>query len=111
MTMSFQQWLQQGEVIYQNAMQEYHVLQTQMEELERRLASKQTELNQISAILNKPPLDTVRRVPAPPAPPTTPTPSAVVDEPDTLTLDPANNDPIARTPAGRIVRAPFAAGN
>jgi hypothetical protein len=102
--MSFQQWLQQGEVIYQSAMQEYHALQAQMEELERRLTSKQTELNQISAILNKPPLETVRRVTMPTTQP------AIADEADILAPGNGNTDPIARTPAGKIVRAPFAAG-
>jgi hypothetical protein len=108
--MSFQQWLQHGEVIYQNAMQEYHALQTQMEELERRLATKQTELNQISAILNKPPVETVRRAPLTAAAAMA-SPAPITDEGDGPAHGPGNNnDPISRTPAGRIVRAPFVAG-
>ena len=62
--MSFQQWLQHGEMLYQSAMQEYHALESQLDDLERRLAAKQTELNQVAQMMGKPPVDGNRRVSA-----------------------------------------------
>lgn len=62
--MSFQQWLQHGEMLYQSAMQEYHALEAQLEELERRLTAKQTELNQVAQMMSKPPVEGSRRVAA-----------------------------------------------
>src|SRR5580698_5494922 len=63
-TMTFQQWLQHGEMLYQSAMQEHHALEAQLDELERRLAAKQTELNQIAQMMSKPPVEGTRRVSA-----------------------------------------------
>src|SRR5580698_7623328 len=63
-TMSFQQWLQHGEMLYQSAMQEYHALEAQMDELERRLAAKQTELNQVAQMMGKPAIEGSQRVSA-----------------------------------------------
>jgi hypothetical protein len=101
--MSFQQWLQHGEVVYQNAVQEYQALQTQMEELERRLTSKQAELNQISSILNKPPVEPARR-----------SPSQSTTAPISFSNDnggiPGGIDSIARAPVGRTARVPLANG-
>src|SRR5690242_13763263 len=62
--MGFQQWLQQGETLYQNALKEFHHIESQLEELDARLAAKLTELNQIASILGKAPIESTRRLSA-----------------------------------------------
>jgi hypothetical protein len=44
---SFQEWLQQGENLYNSAMREYHDIERQLSELEARLVEKQNEVNQL----------------------------------------------------------------
>src|SRR5579884_2093692 len=63
-SMSFQQWLQQGEMIYQNALREFHAIEAQLDELEQRLVAKQAEVNQVAAVIGKPPVEGTRRVSA-----------------------------------------------
>lgn len=113
-TLSFQQWLQHGEMLYQSAMQEYHALEQQLDELERRLAAKQTELNQVATMMGKPPIEGTRRVAAQIVTP----PVEEANRP-VLTTSPngnniggnnvgstANNTNIARALAGKAVRQP-----
>jgi hypothetical protein len=105
--MTFQQWLQHGEMLYQAAMQEYHSLESQLDELERRLAAKQTELNQVATMMGKPPIEGSRRVSAQlvTSPPS--------EEPDrsTPSSSPGNNNnnsaTIARALTGKVVRQPM----
>jgi hypothetical protein len=111
--MSFQQWLQHGEMLYQSAMQEYHALEAQMDELERRLAAKQTELNQVAQMMGKPPIEGTRRVSAQLV--TTPN----TDEPDRPMVpdrpisagspngNSASTNNIARALTGKSVRQPM----
>ena len=101
-TMSFQQWLQHGEMLYQAAMQEHHALEAQLDELERRLAAKQTELNQIAAMMSKPPVEGARRVSA-----QIMTPPPMPEEAD-RTSNGANSTSatIARALTGMVVRQP-----
>jgi cell division septum initiation protein DivIVA len=96
--MSFQQWLQHGEMLYQSAMQEHHALEAQLDELERRLAAKQTELNQIAQMMAKPPVESTRRLSAPslPAP----------EEQDRPANGSTPGNTIARALSGRVVRQP-----
>ena len=61
---SLQQWLQQGETLYSNAVREFQAMEAQLEELERKLAAKRTEVNQIAAVVGKPPIDGARRLSA-----------------------------------------------
>src|SRR5947209_1825862 len=61
---SFQQWLQQGEMLYQSALKEFHAIETQLDELEQRLVSKQAEVNQIAAVIGKPAIEATRRLSA-----------------------------------------------
>src|SRR5918999_1056561 len=63
-TNSFQAWLQQGEQLYANAMNEYRALEQQLEEVEARLAAKLAEVNQIANVIGKPPVEGNRRVSA-----------------------------------------------
>ncbi|HET6252203.1 MAG TPA: hypothetical protein VFE47_31240 [Tepidisphaeraceae bacterium] len=99
--MSFQQWLQHGEMLYQAAMQEHSALEAQLEELERRLAAKQTELNQIAQMLSKPPVEGTRRVSAQLVTP------PISEEADRQAPSPNNTSAtIARALTGKVVRQP-----
>jgi len=106
--MSFQQWLQHGEMLYQSAMQEYHALESQLDELERRLAAKQTELNQVAQMMGKPPIEGTRRVAAkletPPAPNDVDRP--IQSNGSNGNSNSANTTNIARALAGKSVRQP-----
>src|SRR4051812_29339703 len=57
-----QSWLQQGEQLYQTALDEYHALEQQLEELEQKLVAKQSEVNQIAGVIGKPPVEGTRRL-------------------------------------------------
>lgn len=59
-----QSWLSQGEQLYASALNEYRALEAQLDDLEQKLAAKQEEVNQIAAIINKPPVDSARRLPS-----------------------------------------------
>ncbi len=61
---SFQDWLQQGESLYSNALKEYHAIEAQLEELEGRLVAKQAEVNQIAQMIGKPAVEGNRRLSA-----------------------------------------------
>lgn len=113
--MSLQQWLQHGEMLYQSTMQEYHALEAQMDELERRLAAKLTEVNQVAQMLGKPPIEASRRVAAQivsPQPPTDEIERALLSERPTgeraagLTGTSSATNNIARALTGKTVRQP-----
>ena len=59
-----QQWLAQGEAIYTGLVKECQALESQLEEIETRLASKQAEVNQVAHIIGKPPVEGNRRLSA-----------------------------------------------
>ena len=61
---SFQEWLQQGEALYNTAVREYHDIEQQLSELEARLVEKQNEVNQIAQVIGKPLVEGGRRVSA-----------------------------------------------
>ncbi|MGE5607699.1 MAG: hypothetical protein ACM359_00450 [Bacillota bacterium] len=61
MAKSFKDWLQEGTDIYNAAMQEFQALESQLEELETKLAAKLEEVNQIAAVIGKPPVESHRR--------------------------------------------------
>jgi hypothetical protein len=54
---NFKDWIVEGETLYQQAMQEYQALEGQIEEMEQKLAIKKEEVNQIAAVINKPPVE------------------------------------------------------
>lgn len=64
MSTTFREWLNEGEAIYADAMQEYQVLETQIRELETRLVEKRTEVNQIAQMIGKPSVNTPERLAA-----------------------------------------------
>lgn len=58
---SFKDWLGEGESLHQQALAEYQDLERQLEDLEKRLAIKKDEVNQIAAVVNKPPVEAPNR--------------------------------------------------
>ena len=61
---NFQEWLNQGEALYQAALKEYHAIEAQLDDLESRLVAKQAEVNQIAQVIGKPPVEGTRRLSA-----------------------------------------------
>jgi hypothetical protein len=57
---NFQDWLKQGDSLYQAALKEFHDFETQLAELESRLAAKQAEVNQIAQMIGKPMVESSR---------------------------------------------------
>jgi hypothetical protein len=57
---NFQDWLKQGESLYQAALKEFHDYEAQLAELESRLAAKQAEVNQIAQMIGKPAVESTR---------------------------------------------------
>ena len=64
MTKSLQDWLSEGETLYNAALAEYQSMETQLDELEARLAAKKQEVNQIAQVVGKPPVESNRRLTA-----------------------------------------------
>lgn len=58
----FREWLAEGEEIYSATLQEYQSLEAQLDELEKQLAAKKSELSEIARVIGKPPVEGVRRV-------------------------------------------------
>ena len=61
MSKSLNEWLQEGEQIYNATLAEYQQLEQQLEELEGKLAAKRVELNQIAQVVGKVPMDSSPR--------------------------------------------------
>ena len=64
MTKSLNDWLAEGEGLYEAALAEYQQLESQLDELESRLAAKRAEVNQIAQVVGKPALEGTRRLTA-----------------------------------------------
>ena len=64
MSKSLQDWLSEGEQLYNAALSEFQQLEAQLDELENRLAAKKQELNQIAQVVGKPPVESSRRLTA-----------------------------------------------
>jgi len=58
---TLQEWLSEGEQLYDAALGDYRNLENQLEELEQRLAAKLNEVNQIAQMMGKPPVEPARR--------------------------------------------------
>lgn len=58
---SFQEWMKEGEDLYANALTQYQTLESQIEELEKQLAEKKAEVNQIAQMIGKSPVESGRR--------------------------------------------------
>ena len=61
MAANFNEWLQQGEALYQAALKDYHAIEAQLEDLESKLVAKQAEVNQIAQVIGKAPVEGNRR--------------------------------------------------
>jgi hypothetical protein len=61
---SFADWLQQGENLYNQALQDFQDIEQQLSELEARLVEKQNEVNQIAQVIGKPMVEGNRRLSA-----------------------------------------------
>jgi len=61
---AFQQWLSQGEQLYTAALNDFHALEAQLDDLETKLAAKQAEVNQIAQMIGKPAIEGNRRLSA-----------------------------------------------
>ena len=64
MTKSLNDWLAEGEALYDAALAEYQQIEAQLDELEARLAAKRAEVNQIAQVVGKPPIEHSRRLTA-----------------------------------------------
>ena len=98
MANSFQEWLQQGEDLYNAAMRDYHDIEQQLVELEARLVEKQNEVNQIAQVIGKPVVEGTRRLSAQLVS------AEVVDLPAERTATPGSNANIARALTGKFGR-------
>jgi hypothetical protein len=63
-TKSLNEWLQEGESLYNAALQEYQHIEAQLDDLEAKLAAKKAEVNQIAQVVGKPPVESSRRLTA-----------------------------------------------
>ena len=64
MASTLQEWLSQGEMLYNAALKDFRALEAQLDELEAALAAKQAEVNQIAQVIGKPPIEGNRRLSA-----------------------------------------------
>jgi len=58
---TFKDWIAEGDSLYQNALTEFRDLETQIEELERKLTVKREEVNEIARVVGKEQIDTTKR--------------------------------------------------
>src|SRR4051794_29669877 len=63
-TKNLQEWLSEGEQLYNAAMNEYQNLEAQLDDIEAKLAAKKAEVNQIAQVIGKPPVEGNRRLTA-----------------------------------------------
>lgn len=98
MASSFQEWLQQGENLYNSAMREYHDIEQQLSELEARLVEKQNEVNQIAQVIGKPLVEGSRRLSAQLVT------TEIVEMPGERAATPGSNANIARALTGKFGR-------
>ena len=99
MANSFQEWLQQGENLYNAAVREYHDIEQQLGELEARLIEKQNEVNQVAQVIGKPLVEGSRRLSAQLV-----TTTEIVDLPADRAPAPGSNANIARALTGKFGR-------
>ena len=98
MALSFQEWLQQGEQLYNASLREYHDIEQQLIDLEARLGEKQNEVNQIAQIIGKPLIEGSRRLSAQLV-----TTTEIVEAPERVPTPGANAN-IARALTGKFGR-------
>jgi hypothetical protein len=96
---NFQEWLQQGEALYQAALKEFHAIEAQLEDLETKLVAKQAEVNQIAQVIGKGPVEASRRMSTELVPA-----AEVIDMPSDRQVSGSSNASIARALTGKFGR-------
>lgn len=100
MAKNFQDWLSEGEGLYNTALEEYRGLESQLAELQERIAAKKLEVNQIARVIGKPLLDAqAKKGAAAPA-----EGEAAVDVVDAGQTTPYTRNSIARALTGQPIR-------
>ena len=64
MARTIQDWMREGEELYESTMRDCQNIESQIHDLEQRLADKQLEVNRLAQILGKPLAESGRRVTA-----------------------------------------------
>jgi hypothetical protein len=82
-------WIREGEELYRAALKEYEELEEKLREMEKGLAQKQEEVNQIAQVIGKPLVEGNRRLTA-----------QLVDDHGPLSV-PNSSSTIARALTGR----------
>jgi len=85
------EWIQEGEELYEAALKEFEDLDARYRELEKQVAQKQDEVNQIAQVIGKPLVEGSRRVTA-----------QLVDDHGPLSV-PNSSTTIARALSGRNI--------
>jgi hypothetical protein len=93
---AFQQWLSQGEQLYAAALNDFHALEAQLDDLETKLAAKQAEVNQIAQMIGKPAIEGNRRLSAQMVP------AEVIDVPSRQPNHTGSSASIARALTGKF---------
>jgi exonuclease VII small subunit len=85
------EWIEEGEALYESALKEFEELDARYRELEKQVAQKQDEVNQIAQVIGKPLVEGSRRVTA-----------QLVDDHGPLSV-PNSSTTIARALSGRNI--------
>jgi hypothetical protein len=102
--MNLQQWLQQGEALYQGALKEFQAMESQLDDLEGRLVAKLAEVNQIASVLGKSPVDSNRRLNNGHAGSTQVISAAPIEDSERSIPTPSSANSIARALTGKFGR-------
>jgi hypothetical protein len=88
---SIAEWMREGESLYVTALKEFEEMDAQLQQLEKQLAQKQDEVNQIAQVIGKPLVEGNRRLTA-----------QLVDDHGPLSV-PTSSTTIARALSGRNI--------
>ena len=61
---NFKNWFSDAELVYSQALMEYQNLQEQIETMEKQLAAKRAEINQVALVLGKAPIEAAGKLSA-----------------------------------------------
>ena len=89
MAKSIDEWMREGDALYEAALKEFEEMDAQLQLLEKQLAQKQDEVNQIAQIIGKPLVEGNRRLTA-----------QLIDDHGPLSV-PNSSSTIARALSGR----------
>jgi len=85
------EWMREGEALYATALKEFEEMDAQLQQLEKQLAQKQDEVNQIAQVIGKPLVEGNRRLTA-----------QLIDDHGPLSV-PTSSSTIARALSGRNI--------